>query len=140
MCFFRLGSFQSRLTRAPLGSDPLAAPHSHRQQGLGGRGHLRYSSAQCHLSSWGLPKANQGGPKPGASHLLFRWKPPTRVLEPLEVLELDPDVFYVELEQVPETRQVLSGGLGVRRRVLECPTKEFDYHELNVRLILDILF
>lgn len=51
---------------------------------------------------------------PRASHLLFRWEPPVQVLEPLEVLKLDPDVLYVELEQVPEACQVLRGGLGVR--------------------------
>lgn len=61
---------------------------------------------------------NQGRLDPRASHLLFRREPPTRVLEPLKVLKLDPDVLYVELEQVPEARQVLRGGLGVRRWVL----------------------
>lgn len=57
---------------------------------------------------------NQGCTDPFSSHLLFRWKPPTRVFKPLEVLKLNPDVLYVELEQVPEACQVLRRGLGVR--------------------------
>ena len=54
---------------------------------------------------------------PQAAHLLLG-REPARVLDPLEVLELDPHVLNVELEQVPEARQVLRGGLGVRRGVL----------------------
>lgn len=72
-----------------------------------------------------MPQGDHGRSEPRASHLLFRWKPPTRVLEPLQVLKLDPDVLYVELEQVPETGQVLGGGLGVCCWVLEGETKEY---------------
>lgn len=50
--------------------------------------------------------------------LLLRWESPARVLDPLEVLKLDPDVLYVELEQVPEGSQVLRCGLRVGRWVL----------------------
>lgn len=72
-----------------------------------------------------MTQENLGRPKPRGPHLLFRWKPPTRVLQPLEVLKLDPDVLYVELEQVPETGQILGGGLGVRCWVLDGQMKEF---------------
>lgn len=96
-----------------ISSVPLAVLYFHSLQRFGGHNHLRYSSAHCHLSSGGLLKGNHGRSDPRASHLLFRWEPPTRVLDPLEVLKLDPDVLYVELEQVPEACQVLRGGLGV---------------------------
>jgi len=58
-------------------------------------------------------KGNQGCLDPQVSHLLFRWESPTTVLDPLEVLKLDPDVLYVELEQVPKGSKVLRCGLGV---------------------------
>lgn len=63
-------------------------------------------------------QGKQGHLPPRASHLLFRWKPPTRFLHPLQVLEFDPDVLYVKLEQVPEVGQVLRGRLGVGGGVL----------------------
>lgn len=101
------------LWAAQLSSVPLAVLYFHSLKRLGGHNHLRYSPAHCHLSSGGVLKGNQGGLDPRVSHLLFRREPPTRVLEPLEILKLDPDVLYIELEQVPEGSQVLRRGLRV---------------------------
>lgn len=87
-------------------------------QTFGGHSHLLYPAAQSHLSSGRMLKGNQGRPDPPVPHLLFRWEPPPRVLELLEVLKPNPYVLYVELEQVPEGRQVLRRGLGVGGWVL----------------------
>lgn len=93
-------------------SVPLAGLYFH--SCFGGHSHLHYSSAHCHLSSGGVRHGNQCGRLDHPlSHLLFRWEPPARVFEPLEVLKLDSDVLYIKLEQVPEACQVLRGGLGV---------------------------
>lgn len=124
-CSLALSS-RLRILRLAASSVPLAVVYFHSLHGLGRR--LRYSSAHGHLGPGRALKGNQGRLHPPASHLLFRWEPPARVFEPLEVLKFDPDVLYVELEQVPESCQVLRGGLGVGRRVLGDTTRRVMVH------------
>jgi len=89
-----------------------------RRRGLGGPNcPLGHPLAGHHHGPQRAPARCQGRENPGTAHLLVG-REPARVLHPLQILELDSHVLDVELEQVPEGRQVLRGGLGVCRWVL----------------------
>lgn len=110
-----------------LRSRPRAVLYFAASKAPEGHSHLCRSPAHGRRRRWAALQGEKGRrsqppPPPAASHLLFRWKPPARVLHPLEVLEFDPDVLDVELEQVPEVGQVLRGRLGVGGGVLRGQT------------------
>lgn len=59
------------------------------------------------------------------SHLLLREQPPARVLQPLKILKLHPNILNGQLQEVPVTGQILCGGLRVRRGVLQANRERY---------------
>lgn len=59
------------------------------------------------------------------SHLLLREQPPARVLQPLKVLKLLPNILNGQLQEVPVTGQILCDRLRVQRGILQVVRKIF---------------